>query len=126
MPRGSLQATLAIVVLASAAGVIAAPRPPQREHFLPGDHPAAVLAWASTRCGNGLALARHAAKAHAEVVMMVSAAFENAARFRPLTGVCAEALGLAGLSNRDLPAARPVEAPRVEPAQEIAHVIVRH
>jgi hypothetical protein len=88
-------AVLGLAAVSSAAWVIAAPRSAQPERYLAADHPAAVVAWASARCYAGLQLSPRAAKAHAEDVMMVAAAFESAARRQPMADVCQEALRIA-------------------------------
>lgn len=90
--------TLSLVTLA-AAGALAcslalSDRLPSAR-FIPSEHPAAVLAWAQTRCSPDLALRQRTARAHAEDVMTVAAAYEADLRYRPLAAVCADALRVA-------------------------------
>lgn len=65
------------------------------QRFIPSEHPAAVLAWAQTRCGQGITLQASTPRAHADDVMTVAAAYESELRYRPLDAVCADALRVA-------------------------------
>lgn len=91
--------TFGLVALAAAGALgsslgLSAKAPSQR--FIPSEHPAAVLAWAQTRCGQGLALRASTPRAHAEDIMTVAAAYESDLRYRSLDAVCADALRVAG------------------------------
>lgn len=87
--------TIGLVALAAAGALgsslgLSAHSPAQR--YIPSEHPAAVVAWAQTRCGPGLALRSSAPRAHAEDVMTVAAAYEADLRYRSREAVCSDAL----------------------------------
>lgn len=95
MPRNELLPLYAVAALAAAvsvAGVIGHPRSSDGDRYIAADHPAAVLAWAKTRCYANLALRDGAPRAHAEDVLAVSAAYESVARHGDIAALCRQAL----------------------------------
>lgn len=95
MPSTRLLPLYALGVLAavaSVAGVIGHPRSQMGDRFVAADHPAAVLAWARTRCYAGLQLRDGAPRAHADDVLTVAAAYETVARSRDPATLCREAV----------------------------------
>lgn len=86
--------TISLVALAAAGALGSSLRlsSSPSQHFIPREHPAAVLAWAQTRCGQGIALQTSTPRAHADDVLTVAAAYESELRYRPLQAVCADAL----------------------------------
>jgi hypothetical protein len=95
MPRNELLPLYAVAALAavvSVAGVIGHPRSPEGDRYIAADHPAAVLAWAKTRCYANLALRHGAPRAHAEDVLAVAAAYETVSRHGDIAALCRQAL----------------------------------
>ena len=96
------RAALLFAMVAMFVAIAAARRGPQtpesnlpHEHFAAADHPVAALAWAKTHCNTALELRAGAHRTHAEVLVRVAAAFDQARSWRALNEVCQEAIAAA-------------------------------
>lgn len=99
----------AVAAAAMGAVALATTSGPSPHRFIATEHPAAVLAWAQTRCADAPALAPHAPRVQTEDLLTVSAAFEQALARSPLPEVCAYALDVAAAVTRAQPEARIAE-----------------
>lgn len=88
-PRANL-AILALAVFGCTTITMLPPSDPAAR-FVAADHPAAVLAWAKTRCAQSLDPLPSAVRVHAEDLLMVASNLDAAARLWDLERTCATA-----------------------------------